>query len=146
MGGGGDEGNAEKYLLEAPGLWPEHLRNQQRDTIVRRLANDRAEKTKMAPKDMECKPFPNYLQYAKSNNGLEKIKRDWLIPNIFFNRPIGHGGAQNFFFSWGPKCLADPLHSTSTPLWTGQREPMYQMAIVKAKPHLIKSRHKKLSL
>ena len=28
---------------------------------------------------MEGKPFPMYLQFAKSANGREKIKRDWLI-------------------------------------------------------------------
>lgn len=76
------EGNAEEFLPEDPGLWPEKLTNEQRDIIVHRLANKGPEKTnitKMAPKNKEGKPFPNYLHYAKSANGREKIRRDWLI-------------------------------------------------------------------
>lgn len=39
----------------------------------------KTETTKMAPKDMERKPFPNYYQYAKSANGCEKIRRDYYL-------------------------------------------------------------------
>uniref|UniRef100_A0A1A8IJ03 TTF-type domain-containing protein n=2 Tax=Nothobranchius kuhntae TaxID=321403 RepID=A0A1A8IJ03_NOTKU len=74
--------NTDECLPEDPGLWPEKLTGQQRDTVVRRLAN-KSDQTpgidKITPKDMEGKPFPNYLQYAKSANGREKIRRDWLI-------------------------------------------------------------------
>ena len=75
---GQSEGNEEE-LSEDPGLWPEKLTAQQRDTLVCRLASQSGDLTKVAPKDKDGKAFPSYLQYVKSANGREKIRRDWLI-------------------------------------------------------------------
>ncbi|KAL6456301.1 hypothetical protein MHYP_G00348440 [Metynnis hypsauchen] len=76
---GPSEGNAEELLSEDPGLWPDKLTAQQRETLVCRLASESVDLTKVAPKDKEGKAFPDYLQYVKSANGCEKIRRDWLI-------------------------------------------------------------------
>ena len=74
------QGEAEQFFPEDPGLWPEGLTKQQREIIVCALASkDAEESNKLPPTDMEGKPFPMYLQFAKSANGREKIKRDWLI-------------------------------------------------------------------
>ncbi|KAG9278360.1 hypothetical protein AMEX_G6226 [Astyanax mexicanus] len=73
------EGNTEQLLSEDPGLWPDKLTAQQRETLVCRLASERVDLTKVAPKDKEGKAFPDYLQYVKSANMREKIRRDWLI-------------------------------------------------------------------
>jgi hypothetical protein len=56
-----------------------------RDTVVCRLASKGAAKTdptKMAPKDMEGNPVPNYLQYVKSAKGGEKIIVFFLMHEI----------------------------------------------------------------
>ncbi|KAL6475705.1 hypothetical protein MHYP_G00167450 [Metynnis hypsauchen] len=76
---GPSEGNAEELLSEDPGLWPDKLTAQQRETLVCRLASESVDLTKVAPKDKEGKAFPDYLQYVKSANGREKIRGDWLI-------------------------------------------------------------------
>lgn len=70
------QSNLDQFLPEDPGLWPDKLTNDQRDTIVRRLASKGTEKTnKMPPKDMEGKPFPIYLEFVKSANGREKNQK-----------------------------------------------------------------------
>lgn len=71
-------------ITDDPALWPEsqRLTNQQRNSIILKLANtnpEEADLTEIATKDKTGKPFPNYLQYAKEPNGCEKIKRGWLI-------------------------------------------------------------------
>lgn len=69
-------------LSEDPGLWPTTLTDKHRKTIVQMLASEGGAKPgirNITPKDMEGKPFPTYLQYAKSANGREKIRRDCLI-------------------------------------------------------------------
>lgn len=58
------------YCNLNPGLWPERF-NLERDNVGNNLACRGAEKTdqtKMALKDMKGKPFPDYLQVAKSAN------------------------------------------------------------------------------
>lgn len=74
--------DTDEGLSEDPGLWAEKLTDKQRKTIVQILASEGGAKTGISnilPKDKDSKPFLNYLQYAKSANGREKIKRDWLI-------------------------------------------------------------------
>ncbi|XP_026105850.1 C3a anaphylatoxin chemotactic receptor-like [Carassius auratus] len=59
-------------LSEDPGLWPTTLTDKHRKTIVQMLASEGGAKPgigNITPKDMEGKPFPTYLQYAKSANG-----------------------------------------------------------------------------
>lgn len=48
-----------------------------RETIVRKLAI--RDKDIEMPQESEGKPFSEYLQYAKSANGEEEVKRDWLV-------------------------------------------------------------------
>ncbi|KAL6479320.1 hypothetical protein MHYP_G00127530 [Metynnis hypsauchen] len=70
---GPSEGNAEELLSEDPGLWPDKLTAQQRETLVCRLASESVDLTKVAPKDKEGKAFPDYLQYVKSANGQQNV-------------------------------------------------------------------------
>ena len=74
------------YSQHCLGLWPEKLTDHQRDAVCRRCrccsarrkGAEKPDITKMAPRDMEGKPFPNYLQYVKSANGREKIRIDYF--------------------------------------------------------------------
>lgn len=72
------ERDSTKAAFESndPGLWPADLKDTERESIVRSLAN-RDEDQDM-PNDSEAKPFPEYLKYTKAANGREKVKRDWV--------------------------------------------------------------------
>ena len=74
--GGKSESTADQHVPVDTGPWPEKLTDHQRDTVVCRLASKGAAKrdpTKIAPKDMEGNPVPNYLQNVKSANGVRRF-------------------------------------------------------------------------
>lgn len=68
----------ENLVTNDPGLWPAVCTDQDREDIVRKLAVTMREKKVEMPCDSGEKPFPEYLNYTKSANKREKIKRDWL--------------------------------------------------------------------
>lgn len=68
----------ENIVTNDPGLWPAVCTDQDREDIVRKLAVTMREKKVEMPCDSGGKPFPEYLNYTKSANKREKIKRDWL--------------------------------------------------------------------
>lgn len=70
------EREEDNLLTDDPGLWPADFTDQDRETIVRKLAI--REKEVEMPCDSEGKPFPDYLNYTKAVNKREKVKRDWL--------------------------------------------------------------------
>ena len=82
VGRGKSESSADQHVPVDTGPWPEKLTDHQRDTVVCRLASKGAAKTdptKMAPKDTEGNPVPNYLQYVKSDNGVEMITFSFFL-------------------------------------------------------------------
>jgi len=124
----------ENLVTNDPGLWPAVCTDQDREDIVRKLAVTMREKKVEMPCDSEGKPFPEYLNYTKSANKREKIKRDWLtfsqsnqslycIPCVLFSniqkKPscTGHWPGQNGFkmchVKWCRMYNKLPIHERS---------------------------------
>ncbi|XP_040264864.1 zinc finger MYM-type protein 1-like [Bufo bufo] len=64
-----------------PALWPENLQDKERNQIVLSGLMTEEDLKKMAYRmtlDSDGRSFSEYLLYAKSSNGREKILRDWL--------------------------------------------------------------------
>lgn len=120
-------------MPEDPALWPGNLTNEERETVVHRFANKDGGNI-ITAKDKEGKPFPSYLQFSKSANGREKIRRDWLIcsesgntlhciPCLLFShelkRPsksdLSKDGIKMSQFIWRAMYSRLPEHETSMP-------------------------------
>ena len=72
----------DQLLSVDPGLWPARLTDNDRASIVRKIAVREDEEM---PNNGEGKPFPDYLKYFKTPNGREKVKRYWLVHSKSLN-------------------------------------------------------------
>ncbi|KAG8444242.1 hypothetical protein GDO86_009431 [Hymenochirus boettgeri] len=73
--------SSENLDWKDPAFWPETLKDTDRKVIVCSGLKTEEELKEMAPsmpKVAEGRPFSEFLLYAKSSNGREKILRDWL--------------------------------------------------------------------
>lgn len=99
----------ENIVTNNPGLWPAVCTDQHREDIVRKWAVTMREKKVEMPCDSGGKPFPEYLNYTKSANKREKIKRGLLLV-----KAISHFIAYHVCFS--------PVYRKSLPVvhWPGK--------------------------
>ncbi|CAJ0917037.1 unnamed protein product [Ranitomeya imitator] len=78
---GGEDGGEDEINWKDPAMWPDDIKDKEREKIVLSgLSNEEELKqmVKSLPKDVDDRSFSDFLLYAKSSNGREKFIRDWL--------------------------------------------------------------------
>ncbi|KAG8582256.1 hypothetical protein GDO81_007971 [Engystomops pustulosus] len=76
-----EQSSEEEIDWKDPALWPDVLKDNEREKIVLSGLFNAEQLNNMAqslPKDVKDHSFSDFLLYAKSSNGREKILRDWL--------------------------------------------------------------------
>ncbi|XP_029435922.1 zinc finger MYM-type protein 1-like [Rhinatrema bivittatum] len=76
-----EQSHEEEIDWKDPALWPDVLKDKEREKIVLSGLFNVEQLKNMAqslPKDADTRSFSDFLLYAKSSNGREKILRDWL--------------------------------------------------------------------
>ncbi|CAJ0949523.1 unnamed protein product [Ranitomeya imitator] len=77
----GEDGGEDKINWKDPAMWPDVIKDKEREKIVLSGLSNEEELKQMVqslPKDVDDRSFSDFLLYAKSSNGREKFIRDWL--------------------------------------------------------------------